>query len=79
VVVDLSVVAVAQQEHREQVQAVLVELAIYMLVELAHQAQEHLLAEAEAVQDLPLLVQMQLLMLAVMVAQAEVVEAQPQH
>ena len=53
------------------------ELEIHTLAVLAQQEQEQVLAVAEAVQDLPLLAQMLLLTMAVMVAQAVVVEAVP--
>jgi hypothetical protein len=52
-------------------------LVIFMLVELAHQEQEQVLAEAEAVLVIQALAQMLLITMAVMVAQVVVVEAVP--
>jgi hypothetical protein len=61
------------------VQVVLEVLAISLQAVLAHQEQEQVLAEAEAVLDIQQQAQMLLQTMAVMVEQVVVVEAQPQH
>jgi hypothetical protein len=73
------VAVVLEQEHQVLAQAVVAELEIFLQEVLAHQEQEQVLAEVEAEQDLPLMVLLQLLMLAVTAAQVVVVEALAQH
>jgi len=77
--VDLSAVVAEQQEHQVLAQAVLAELAIFMLAELEHQVQEHLLAVAVVEQEFHLLAQMLLLTMAVTAVMVAVVGAVLPH
>ena len=79
VVADLSAAVVVQSAQQVAIQAVLAVLAISMLVELVQLEQEHLLAEAEAVQVLHLLAQTLLQTTAVTAVQVEVVGAVLPH